>query len=444
MLLWQNIESDCKHTFGRKSCRMERQLTLYRTSQASENRDQIGFWLSVLLLCLLPIEQMRFPFNFKPSDLTLVLLTLYGLLKSWQTHQRLDFPLLLPLWLILFSSSVATLIGFAHLDSIIAIVQEIYIFVWFIILTNVLRTFPLSDLDRLMKTWSVIACLESVTTLMGMLRIGPSMFYRSGYEQATTEFIRATGTYDNSNSVAVYISVSFFVLLATSWPIWLRSMLGVWLLAGMFGTGSNGALLSTFGSLVLLILVYSNLQNRRDVKLLVAVTGIGAGIVIAVLFMLGFSSSLLSEFALGTSEPLLVQTLGRLSHSATSRFDILAWAWETYRRHPWGTGPNSFGSGLHNDYAAFLFERGPLGIIAWLWMIVATLLRPLQVSNQLVNGHQRWQVLVLGAGFLACAVNAFSHEVSHMRQVWLLMVFLFTLSYIHLTRQAANSPSSTE
>lgn len=420
-------------------------VTRYRTDQASESRDQIGFWLSVLLLCLLPIEQMRFPLNLKPADLALMLLTLYGLLKAWQTHQRLDFPLLLPIWVILLASSVATLVGFARPDSIIAIMQEIYIFVWFIVLTNVLRTFPLSNLDRLMKIWSVIACLESVTTVMGMLRIGPSMFYRSSsYEQVTTEFIRATGTYDNSNAVAVYLSISFFMLLATPWPVWLRSVLGVWLLAGMFATGSNGALLSTLGSLVVLVGGYLIVKNRRNLKLLVAVIGMGAGIVAIVLFILVLSSSLLSEFGLGTGEPLLFQTLGRLSHSATSRFGILMWAWETYGRHPWGTGPNTFASGLHNDYAAFWFERGPLGIIGWLWLIVATLLRPLQVTNQLVNKNQRWQMLVLGAGFLACAVNAFSHEVSHMRQVWLLMAFLFALSHAYLTQQAAGSLSSTE
>jgi len=423
---------------------MERALTLYRTGQASESRDQIGFWLLVLLLCLLPIEHWRFPLNLKPADLALMLLTLYGLLKAWQTHQRLDFPLLLPMWLILFSSLIATLVGLANPESIIAMTQEIYLFSWFIVLTNVLKTLPLSDLDRLMKIWSVIACLESVTTVMGMLRIGPSMFYRSSYEQVTMEFIRATGTYDNSNSVAVYISISFFILLATSWPVWLRSVLGVWLFVGMFGTGSNGALLSTFGSLAVLVGVRSIVENRQDIKLLIAVIGMGAGIVAAVLFILGLSSSLLSELGSGTGEPLLFQTLGRLSHSAISRFDIFRWAWKTYRRHPWGTGPNSFSSGLHSDYVAFLFERGPLGIIAWLWMIGATLLRSLQAANQLIDKYQRWQVLLFGVGFLGCAVNAFSHEVSHMRQVWMLMAFLFALSYATLTRQAAGSSISTE
>lgn len=421
---------------------MEGQLTLYRTYQASESKDSIGYWLSVLLMCLLPLEHWRFPFNVKPSDLVLLLLTAYGLLRAGQTHQRLDFPLILPIWVILLSSSVATLVGVGSPDSLVAIVQEIYIFTWFIVLTNILKVWSLSDLDRVMKIWSVIACLVSVTTVMGMLRIGPSMFYRSSYEEVTAEFIRATGTYDNSNSAAVYISVSLFILLGTSWPMWLRSVLGVWLFVGMFGTGSNGALFSTLGSLVLFAGVYPALQNRRDYKLLIAVIGIGGGLVTIALLALGLASSLLSGFGFATNNLLFSNTLARLSHSATTRMDILTWAWKTCRRYPLGTGPNAFGSGLHNDYAAFLFERGPVGFIAWLWMIGSVLLSSLQAASQLANKHQRSQVLLLGAAFLACAVNALSHEVSHMRQVWLLVVFLFAQSYATLMWQAAGSSSS--
>ena len=414
------------------------------TNQASESRSQIGLWLLVLLVCILPLEHWRFPFNVKPSDFALILLTLYGLLRAGQTHQRLDFPLILPIWTILLSSLFATLVGLGSPDSVIAIVQEIYIFTWFIVLTNVLKALSLSDLDRLMKIWSVIACLVSVTTVMGMLRIGPSMFYRSSYEEVTADLIRATGTFDNSNSAAVYISISLFMLLGTSWPLWLRSVLGMWLFVGMFGTGSNGALFSTLGGLVLFVGVYLALQNRRDIKLLLAAIGIGVGIAAVALLILGLASPLLSGARFDMRSPLLSNTLGRLSHAVSRRIDILTWAWKAYRRHLLGTGPNVFGSGLHNDYAAFLFERGPVGFVAWLWMIGAVLLSALQAASQLANKHQRSQVLLLGAGFLACAVNALSHEVSHMRQVWMLMAFLFALTYARSVQRADGCSGSTE
>jgi hypothetical protein len=271
------------------------------------------------------------------------------------------------------------------------------------------------------------------------------MFYTLPYRDRNLRegLVRAVGTYINPNAVAVYLSVSFFVVLATSWPTWVRFVLGGWVLAGMFGTGSNGALLSTFGSLVILVVVYSIVEKRRKIMSWGAIVFMGAGLVTTVLLILSLAPSLLSGFGLDVSAPALFQTLGRFSNSLASRLDIIAWAWETYRHHPWGTGPNSFSSGLHNDYMAFWFERGPLGLIGWLWMVGATLLTPIRAADQLINKHQRWQMLALGAGFLACAANAFSHEVSHMRQVWMLMVFLFALCYARLAQQAPRSPNST-
>jgi hypothetical protein len=424
-------------------------VTRNQAIQASESRDHTGFWLSVLLLCLLPIEGMRFPFNLKPSDLALVLLTLYGLAKALQMRQRLAFPLLPPMWLILISSLVATLVGLARLDSIVAIVQEIYLFTWFILLTNVLKTFPPSDLDRLMKIWSVIACVEAVTTVMGMLRIGPGMFYTRPDRdlRITTDFVRAVGTFDNSNAAAMYLSVSFFALLATSWPFWLRSVLGLWIFAGLFSTGSNGALMSTLVGLMALVLIHSSTKNRRETLLWGAFVGIGAGIVAAILLLSGVSPSLLSEFGFDTRDPLFFQTVGRFSHSLESRLAIIGWASQFYYYHPLGMGPNSYSTiagSLHNDYAAFLFERGPLGLIGWLWLMGATLLTSLQVARNLLNNYHRWQMLALGAGFLACTVNALSHEISHMRQVWVLMVFLFALGYAYLAQQETCSPGGME
>ena len=416
----------------------------FGNSNKFESSDQIGFWLSILMLCLLPLERLMFPFNLKVADFALVLLTLYGLGKAWRTHQRLNFPLLIPMWLILLSSLVATLVGFAHSDSIIAIVQEVYLFVWFVVLTNILKAFSLSDLDRLIKIWSVIALAEATTTLMGMLHIGPHIFYTEpglGQAVSSAEFGRAVGTYANSNAAAAYLSVSFFVLLATFWPIWLRSVFGMWLLAGIFGTGSVGALLSSISSLVLLTAIYSIIRNRQATILWGGIIGIGTGIIAAILFLLGLGSSLLPGTKFDKNKQLLALTVGRFPRSLASRFSLIENAWSVYSLHPWGTGPNSsvsYLATLHNDYIAFLFERGPVGAIGWLWIVGSTFLAPLRAANQCPDRHQRWQILALGAGFLACAMNALVHEISHFRQVWVLMAFLFAASYAPSSQSMAN------
>jgi len=409
-------------------------------------RDQIGFWLSILMLCLLPIERLMLPFNLRVADFALVLLAVYGLGKAWRTRQRLVFPLLLPLWLILFSSLIATLVAYAHPDSVMAIVQEVYLFAWFIILTNVLKSFPSPDLDRLMKIWSVIALAEATIALMGMLRIGPSIFYTepgAGPVSPSAGFSRAVGTFVNPNAAGAYLSISFFVLLATSWPIWLRSVFGIWLLAGTFGTGSMGALSSTIASLAVLAVAYPIVKNRQAAMLWGGVVGVGVGVLATMLFILGIWPSLLSGIGLDTSGQLFAITVGRFPRSLAGRLTIMEQAWSMYSLHPWGVGPAishlhmPIGASLHNDFVAFLVERGPLGFSGWLWLVGATLLAPLRTAYQRTDRHQRWQVLALGAGFLACAMNAFTHEVSHFRQVWVLMAFLFAVGYapnVHPTR----------
>jgi len=422
--------------------------TPYSKVRESEVRDQIAFGLTVLLLILLPLERLILPASLRPADLVLVLLTMYGLVKAWRTRQRLKFPLLIPMWLILLSSLVATLLGFVQLDSIIAIVQEIYLIVWFIALTNVLMTFSLSDLDWLMKIWALIACVEAVTTLMGMFRIGPSIFYTLPYRDQSfrTEISRAVGTYVNPNAVAVYLSVSFFVVLATSWSAWLRLAMSAWIYVGMIGTGSNGALVSTLGSFMILVIVNSVIRNHRTSVLWGAVLGLGVSLAATAALIPGLLTSLWPASQLGTNRDLLFLTLGRVVTSLTKRLELAESALKVYMRHPLGIGPNGFFSlqlSLHSDYLAFLFERGPIGLIGWLWLVGATLYASLRAARQLVDGSQRWCVLALGAGFLACAINAFTHEISHMRQVWVLMAFIFAFSYAFPMHQEARSSRST-
>jgi hypothetical protein len=400
-----------------------------------KEHDPIGFWLSVLTLGLLPLERLILPLNLRVADFGLVLLTLYGLGKAWRTHQGLHFPLVLPMWLILLSSLTATLLGPAHSQSILAIAQEVYLFAWFIALTNVLRGFSASDLDRQLRIWSVIALVEATTTLMGMFHVGPRIFYASPVGEQVLSyagFSRGLGTYVNPNAAAAYLSISFFVLLATRWPVWLRSMLGVWLLAGMFGTGSMGALLSSIFSLMVLVGVSSVSRNRQAVALWGVGLIAGVLLVVAALLVADLWPLLLRGAGSATSARLLALTAGRVVRSATSRLDLVRKTWSVYTLHPWGTGPNTsvlYAGTLHNDYVAFLFERGPLGAIGWLWLVGATLLAPLHSARGRILSHQSWTVWTLWAGFLGCAINALTHEISHFRQVWVFMSFLFAVCY---------------
>jgi hypothetical protein len=410
-------------------------LTSYNNRRESETENRLVIWLVILIFCLLPLERVMFPFSVRIVDFALIVLILYGLMKVF-SDLRIHLPLVMPIYLIFVASLIAMIASSAGFESILAVVQEAYIYVWFIILTSVLASFGLSDLERFMKIWCLIALMEATATFMGMLNLGPDIFYMSpegGMILSSQGLNRAIGTYLNPNAAAAYLSISFFLLLATRWPAWLRSIFGIWLFVGIFATGSIAALASTIGSLAVLMVVYLALEHQRTDAFWGIVFGVGTGLTIVALLItiLWPLISSVAEFA-GESE-LLSLSVGRFSRSLASRFTLIEKAWSVYIQNPMGTGPNSFasdGATLHNDYIAFLFERGPLGAIGWLWVVGATLLVPLRIAFLQTDGRRRWQMLSLGAGFLACAVNALSREVSHFRQVWVLMAFLFATSYI--------------
>ncbi len=392
----------------------------YPRPQISEGRDQIGFWLFILLLFLLPLERLALPFRLQIADLVLVLLTLYGLVRIWHTHQRMEFPLALPIWLILLSSLFATQVGIGDYNrSITAIVQEVYLFTWFIVLANILARFSSTDKDRLMKIWAVIASSQA-TLILAETILTPG---------------RALGTFNNPNATGAYLSISIFVMVATNWPIWLRSVFGMWLLAAMFATGSLGALFSTVAGLLLLVMVYLIVKIRQATLPQITAFYIGTGLLIALFLILILRSPPESDLEFENNR-LFALTAGRLPRSSDSRLVRYGKFWPVYRRFPWGTGPDSAASlnaSLHNDYVAFLFERGPVGLMGWLGLVGATLLVSLRTAYRCTNKPQRWQALALGAGFLACSMNALTHEVSHFRQVWVLMVFIFAASYAFST-----------
>ena len=417
---------------------MEQTATLnseiYSDSSDFERKFKVGFWLVITVLCLLPFERLMFPFGIRVVDFALVVLILHAFIRFLILHKRIYLPLLLPAWLILVGSIISVLNGLMHHESILAVLQEIYIYIWFIFLTNVLIRFSQVELNKLLKIWSVIAVVEATFTVMGMLSIGPSIFYVSpvdGKILSMEGFNRGLGTYINPNAAAAYLSISFFVLLATQWPVWLRALFGTWLMIGIYATGSNGGLYSTLIAFASLIVFYLAIKPQRLYLFWV----IFIGVVATAFTLLVINDFLIDPYEGGfVSENKLVTFLTtRFSRSVVDRMAIIEKAWSVYRDYPFGTGPNTstlIYKSLHNDYFAFLIERGPLGLIGFLWIMGATLIKSLRMAYWKKDGFNCLLMLSLGMGFFSCAINAFVHEITHFRQVWVLMAFIFATYFM--------------
>ncbi|HZW04165.1 MAG TPA: O-antigen ligase family protein [Anaerolineaceae bacterium] len=395
-------------------------------------RRPVIFWPVALAVCLLPLEWWLLPYSLKIVDFALVALVAAGSLHLLLHRRPVRLPLLLPVWLILIASLLATVSSIAFTDSVLVVVQEVYLYVWFVLLANLLLHLLGRDFDALLKLWSAVALFEAAAAVMGMLHIGPAMFHTNPNGNVVLsggEVDRALGTFANPNAAGTYLFISLFVLLAAGWPRWFTAPATVWLLGGIFATGSMGALLTALASLAALLIVTQG-QHFRPALGVLAVAGavvLGLGILLAARSVSAGGMSL-------SDSDLFLTTFGRFPRSLVSRLGLIERLWPAYLQYPLGIGPNvsaAYMGSLHNDYVAFLIERGPLGLIGWLWVMGAMLTLPLRALRRRPDrpGNDRWVVLALGAALLAVSLNALTHELAHFRQVWMLMAFLTAASW---------------
>jgi len=413
------------------------------TARSQSQGDRVVFWGSLLLLLLLPIERIIGPASLRPVDGVLVLLTGYALLKLWRTRQRVVCPLWAPALFILAASLFATALSgpfFGTLGAnLITIIQEVYLYLWFIALVNLWKEESWHTLNRLIKMWVAVAVVEAGLVLLGMLHWGPAFLYTIPYRtQHTFEgFGRGLGTYINPNAAGSFLSISFFVTLGAPVRWWLRVILAGWLFLGMYATGSNGAMGSSAAVLMLLVFVYS-IQRRRQRLLLWVGLAAWGGALLALAGLYLLDAPLLSSSPWLAREGIFGTSLGRAYYAALRRFALADWALVYFTMFPWGVGPNTFGelmASLHNDYLAFLFERGPVGFFSWVLLAVQPMLTGFRASLRVsVDPGRQWQMLALAGGFLASAANMVLHELSHTRALWLLMALIFAQAYLAANR----------
>jgi len=412
---------------------------------------QVGFWIFVMLLLLLPVERVAWPMGAVPADVALAATIAFFWSIAWARHRRVAFPLLLPMWLIFVASSLATLFSPVPTTGMQTMIQEAYIYLGFASAANLLAWLDEENVHRLNKIWIIIACIEGVLTVMGSLKIGPSFLHQSPFKE-TYEFEviqRALGTFSNPNPAAAYLMTTLFVLMATPWPRHplLRLAVGGWLFLGIYATGSNAALGGTLVGLGFYFLYWILTQeDRQAMRLWIALGTLMAAVVIAPL-LVGFSYSSLLQPSAVLQSSLLATTVARVGSGVERRTDLLGIGWEFFSHNPLGVGPAGvsaiFGVGLHTDYMAFLAERGVLGLIGLLLLITLTMACVL-ASARLAHGDRvrQLQAIALGGGFVAYYVDAMAHEVFHTRSLWFLMAMIF--AYYYMLRQRVGQVAGME
>lgn len=405
------------------------------------------FLLSVTV-ALLPLLVPRGPGNTAPADLFAAGFLVLALLALSQRGRRLEVPAAPALLLILVGSLIALARSQDPHTALLTLLVDVYLLLLLLAIVNHLDRDP-QALRTVLVVWTAAALVWATVLIGAHYHVLPRAL--SELLQVKEGAKRAAGpTGNNPNLAASYLVTSLFVLLASPWPRRLpgRALAVGWLLLGAFATGSLGGLLglAAGGALLVAGAYLRGGCTAAQVRALVGAALLAGSLAVTgLLLVAGMPRFGLAEVATVSEQAkgsALGDSVGRADKSLTGRLGL--WTQAVARTGPQvltGIGPGqaktalqiSNGSvnrqgelavhSLHNDYLAFLVERGILGLAGLLWLYAALTRR----AGRLSLTGWRWGVWLpaLGAGFVATAADAFFHEAFHYRHVVVLFALLF-------------------
>jgi O-antigen ligase len=423
----------------------------------------VTLWLLAATVATLPLLIPRGFAQSAPVDavaLLYVLLALAGLAGFSRQRRAVHLPAKGPLLLILVASLTAIVFGLSVPDGMLSLLVEAYLVLLFVCVANDLGS-DRRALQIVLTTWTAAALIWAALFIAFHNQLLPDALQRLLEENSKGGGYRVSGTTKNPNLAASYMMTSFFVLLSSPWPRRraTRAAAAGWLLAGVYVTGSNGATLGLVtGALVLGVATCLRAGRTPGQRL-----GVAGGAVLATILTLTvvLVTTGIPRMEVSGVKALAEQeqggtfggSIGRLDRSVGGRLELWSAAWSAGPHLLTGVGPgaapriplqtgSTLGRSLHNDYLAFLLERGILGLLGLLCLCLVLL----RWSGRLLGSPprdtpgERLRPAGLGAAVAANLVLATNHESFHFRHVWILFGLVWASNQL-LRRELAHAGS---
>ena len=380
----------------------------------------------------LPMLRPAGPGNTAPADLFLGLAILVTALWFASRRRVMRFPYMFPVGLSILAGALASTVAYRHAyvsvgGGLVSLLQDAFLLAWCIGIANVGRDPAL--LRSMARAWAISATCWATVMIIGYFGHISAL---SGQDARTG--IRAAFTLGDANLAANYFICSLLVLRAMRYPQRrkLRWVCCAILVTAIALTGSNG------GVLVLIIAtvaggIFKMARHRSG-----ATAVIVAAALISAVLAIGPHVSVQSIVAKAQSSgQFLNNSIGREAESSGSRSMILSQTEELYLT--WdnllGIGPGgtkgafqahgfSYVKMAHDDYAASLVERGVLGAVALVCLLLIVLARCRRIA---VRGlRPRYASIfprpeLLGAAVIAMFISAMFYQVLHFRHLWALL-----------------------
>lgn len=382
----------------------------------------------MLVAVLLPIARPYLPGNSILLDwVGVVFLPLLWLRIVWE-RRPVRFPLFWPMLLLvgagippLFNNSYAVL-------SLPTLLKEVYLYLWFLTMVNAVgEKLPEHLLTAFAITATAIAILAIMQAASPDIRRATSSWgpeVKGGaYAEGSS---RSLGLFRNPNMLGNYLALSAVLVLGS--PLWKRAGLR-WGAAACLVVGVLAS--ASVGSLAALLAGFCAILWLRGLPSPAVLVRLVLGIIIV-----SIATSVVWDAFLQTQAGALASALYDVERIAISYYDdrvgnIWIPAIEGFLAKPLGTGVGLWYSeergrfqGLHNDYIGALVERGILGGIGMIWLLISIvrLARPVRRVN-FPSVTELYRTALIGM-LVVMLVTAWSHSVFRFRQLWFLLFLL--------------------
>jgi hypothetical protein len=348
-------------------------------------------------------------------------------------------PYFIPMWLILLGSVLSTFASASAARSLIVVLKEVYLFTWFVAMTVLLSRMSKRHWRTVMLVWLGTVLLHGALIIAQLLSADVWRFVSDlGNQPVLHERYRPSGLFitpraGNANKAAFFQLMGFVPLVVTARSRTLSLSLGALLTCSILATGSMGATVALSAGVVVGIMTVL-LSSNNALHLFRALMHVVGTAAIA-------GALLLSSLDTSQQSHLRGIILDRADKSSSGRLAL----WQRglgvliQRDGPLiaGVGPESFrvidgrGNQLHNDFLAFVVERGVFGGLGFILLIAIACWRAFSLLPR--SGAPESQLGVRSAVFLAAtasiAVESLTHQVFHSRELWVVLATQEALVY---------------
>jgi hypothetical protein len=396
--------------------------------------ERFPLWAVATAIAALPLLTPQGLGNTAPVDGFILVAVVATLLWAAQSRQPLRFPYAAGIGTMIAAGCLAALFGHFPYAGILAIIIDIFLFAWVATVANVGRTGEAAGF--LLRAW----CLTG--SVWGVAFVAFFSHTLASTGSANAYSARVGFTLGETNGAGLYFALTILMILAGRCPRRLRWRVPViaCLVFDLLLTGSLAGIGGFLAGMALALVVRTAARTSGAAALVLLVVFAVAG---AGLYEVMHRGQVV-ERAQSSPNHLLRNSIGRAQQSAWERQMITE---ETLHLRATSTalglGPDATKGTLklehapypkeaHDDWTAALVERGMLGFLGLLLLVGEIAVRASRAGSQRRLGPGFSAGLpapeFLVGALATLAVNSFTHQVLHDRNVWTLLGLLAAFS----------------